>query len=263
MALSKARFCLSRSTAATSPERIYWGVFLDSSAFLTQLSADGSKFLFSTYLGGSSNDDARGLAVDASGSAYVVGNTRSGDFPVTSGAYETNLGNGGPGFENTFVAKYPNTLATSTGTTTTAPSTTTTVSYSNLTSPGTTAVTTSNTGPPPPANFNLSGTYYDFTTTATFSGNVTVCVDYIPADFTNALALQLLHYQGGSWVQVTSSNDTTNGVICGVVSSLSPFAISDQNVPLAKSQCKDGEWQLWRNPAFKNQGQCVSFVNHS
>jgi len=30
----------------TSPEGIYWGVFLDTDSFLTQLSADGSKFLF-------------------------------------------------------------------------------------------------------------------------------------------------------------------------------------------------------------------------
>jgi hypothetical protein len=34
-------------------------------------------------------------------------------------------------------------------------------------------------------------------------------------------------------------------------------------VPLSKSDCKDGEWQQWTNPPFKNQGQCIKFVNHS
>jgi len=245
-----------------SPETLYWGTSQDQDAFLTQLSADGSKFLFSTYLGGSNRETARGLAVDSSGSAYVVGNTRSSDFPVTAGAYQTAFGAGGPGFENFFVAKYPNTLASSTGTTTTTPNTTTSVTFSSLSSPGTTTVTTSATGPTPPAGFNFNGTYYDFTTTSTFSGNVTVCIDYIPSNFSNPGMLQLFHYQSGSWVQVTTSNDTTNGVICGQVNSLSPFAIGDQNAPLNKDNCKEGDWQLWTNPSFKNQGQCIDFVNH-
>ena len=188
--------------STTSPETLYWGTYQETQAFLTQLSADGSHFLFSTYLGGSNGDDARGLAVDSTGSAYVVGTTHSSDFPATAGAYQTSLGAGGPGFSNLLVAKYPNTLASSTGSSTTAPSSTTNVTFSNLTSPGTTTVTTSNTGPTPPAGFNFSGTYYDFTTTSTFSGSVTVCVDYIPSNYADPSLLQLFHYQGGAWVSV-------------------------------------------------------------
>jgi hypothetical protein len=45
--------------------------------------------LYSTYLGGSGDDYATGLAVDAAGDAYVVGNTSSPDFPTTMGAYQT------------------------------------------------------------------------------------------------------------------------------------------------------------------------------
>lgn len=32
--------------------------------------------------------------------------------------------------------------------------------------------------------------------------------------------------------------------------------------PTTKEQCKDGGWQQFDNPSFKNQGQCVSYVNH-
>lgn len=32
--------------------------------------------------------------------------------------------------------------------------------------------------------------------------------------------------------------------------------------PTSKDQCKNGGWQTFNNPSFRNQGQCVSFVNH-
>ena len=44
---------------------------------------------YSTYLGGSSINSANGIAVDASGNAYITGRTISTNFPVTTGAYDT------------------------------------------------------------------------------------------------------------------------------------------------------------------------------
>jgi hypothetical protein len=57
-------------------------------AFVTKLSADGSTLVYSTYLGGSLDEEAHGIALDSSGNAWVTGTTSSFDFPVTSGALQ-------------------------------------------------------------------------------------------------------------------------------------------------------------------------------
>ncbi len=51
-------------------------------AFITKLSASGSALSYSTYLGGRRNDYGNGIAVDASGNAYITGLTSSSDFPT-------------------------------------------------------------------------------------------------------------------------------------------------------------------------------------
>jgi len=56
---------------------------------------------YSTYLGGSSVDYGYGIAVDTFGSAYVTGETSSGNFPTTAGAFQTTPA----GTSNAFVAK--------------------------------------------------------------------------------------------------------------------------------------------------------------
>jgi hypothetical protein len=52
-------------------------------AFVTKLSLDGSALVYSTYLGGTDDDDkAYSIAVDSNHHAYVTGLTRSNDFPT-------------------------------------------------------------------------------------------------------------------------------------------------------------------------------------
>jgi hypothetical protein len=53
-------------------------------AFVTKLAVNGSSLRYSTYLGGSADDDGRGVAVDRFGSAYVTGRTLSSDFPLVA-----------------------------------------------------------------------------------------------------------------------------------------------------------------------------------
>ncbi len=59
------------------------------SAFVTKINQAGSGFVYSTYLGGSSSSAGRGIAVDATGRAYITGDTVSLDFPTTDGAIQT------------------------------------------------------------------------------------------------------------------------------------------------------------------------------
>ena len=54
----------------------------DTDAFLAKLNATGSSLVYSTYLGGSGIDYGRGVAVDASGDAFITGSTQSTDFPT-------------------------------------------------------------------------------------------------------------------------------------------------------------------------------------
>ena len=52
-------------------------------AFITKLTPTGDALVYSTYLGGSDDDDkAYGIAVDSNNHAYVTGETRSNDFPT-------------------------------------------------------------------------------------------------------------------------------------------------------------------------------------
>ncbi len=60
--------------------------------FVTKLAPGGDSLVYSTYLGGSSNDRGFGLAVDAGGNAYVTGHTHSTDFPTVN-PYQTDQPN--------------------------------------------------------------------------------------------------------------------------------------------------------------------------
>lgn len=70
-------------------------------AFITKLNALGGTLFYSTFLGGSDSDLGNSIVLDAAGNAYVMGQTRSPDFPTTTGAFDVTLS----GVNDVFVTK--------------------------------------------------------------------------------------------------------------------------------------------------------------
>ncbi len=60
-----------------------------SDGVLLALDPTLSTVVYGTFLGGSANDEASGLAVDSLGRTVVIGRTSSSDFPTTAGAFDT------------------------------------------------------------------------------------------------------------------------------------------------------------------------------
>lgn len=66
----------------------------DQDAFVTKLNPAGSALVYSTLLGGTGSEDISDIEVDPAGNAYVIGSTLfPGDFPLTTGAYDTSPAN--------------------------------------------------------------------------------------------------------------------------------------------------------------------------
>lgn len=61
-------------------------------AFVTKISSTGSSLAYSTYLGGSAQEEGHGISVDTDASAYVTGRTISADFPVLDACQASNGG---------------------------------------------------------------------------------------------------------------------------------------------------------------------------
>jgi hypothetical protein len=97
------------------------------------------------------------------------------------------------------------------------------VNFATVTASGVTTLTATQTAPALPSGYELGdpATFYDLTTTATYSGFITVCLSY--AGVTPA-PTALLHYENGAWQDITTTNDPGTQTICGVTTSLSPFA---------------------------------------
>jgi hypothetical protein len=100
--------------APTTAEGIFWGFEATpdalptptgaNAAFLVKLDPSATVFNYATLLGGSSNDGATALALDAAGNVYLTGSASSTNFPVTTGAFQ--MANSAAPANNAFVAKF-------------------------------------------------------------------------------------------------------------------------------------------------------------
>ena len=75
-----------------------------SDVFVTKLNSAGNVLMYSTYLGGSSDDYGHAIAVDQAGSAHVTGETISSDFP-TQNPYDGSYNGGTSTSGDAFVTK--------------------------------------------------------------------------------------------------------------------------------------------------------------
>jgi hypothetical protein len=57
--------------------------------FVSKLNSTGTNLIYSTYIGGSSNDEGKGIAIDGSGNAYITGWTSSNNYDITPGSFQT------------------------------------------------------------------------------------------------------------------------------------------------------------------------------
>ncbi len=88
---------------ASSIQPTYGGGLHDG--FVIKLDPAGTAIVYSTYLGGASEDFGQGIAVDGAGAAYVTGSTKSTSFPgVTAGSIQPAIA-AAPGEPNAFVTK--------------------------------------------------------------------------------------------------------------------------------------------------------------
>jgi hypothetical protein len=89
-------------------------------AFITKLSAGGTSFVFSTYLGGVGDDRAWAVALDSDDNIYVTGSALTAcspasstttmcnptsTFPTTAGAFQNSATKQSPGYSDVFVSK--------------------------------------------------------------------------------------------------------------------------------------------------------------
>jgi hypothetical protein len=74
-------------------------------AFLSALDSSGVALRYSTYLGGSYNTQANGIALDSTENSYITGLTASPDFPITSGVLQASNQAASNNGSNAFVAK--------------------------------------------------------------------------------------------------------------------------------------------------------------
>lgn len=111
------------------------------------------------------------------------------------------------------------------------------LTFGDVTAGGVTTVSEVGFGPQVPADFALltfdlgSSVFYDINTTAEFTGEVTVCIDYDPGAVTPSFLrnfVRLYHYEDDTtWVDITDEalTDRTAGRICGQTTSFSFFAL--------------------------------------
>jgi len=109
-----------------------------------------------------------------------------------------------------------------------------TVTFPTVNESGVTTMTISTENPvePTPSDFYvIESNFYDITTTANYSGLITIGISYDESQVGNEESLVLFHWNGSEWEDVTTYVDTVENIVYGQVTSLSPFFIGEPTAP--------------------------------
>ena len=112
-----------------------------------------------------------------------------------------------------------------------------TMTFSEVTEGGITTITVNDQGPPISTEFQLYlGLYYEFTTTAAYTGPITICINYDefdPPDPEREANLKLMQYDEAAedFIDITTSHNTETNIICGVTDHLSNFGLMYDSTP--------------------------------
>jgi hypothetical protein len=92
------------TTAGAYDETYNGGSNFGGDGFITKLDASGSTLVYSTFIGGTSNDYGNSIAIDANDDAYITGYSKSINYPTTPGVYDDSL-NGTGAFTDLIITK--------------------------------------------------------------------------------------------------------------------------------------------------------------
>ncbi len=67
-------------------------LFYNSDMAIIKYNANGTQRLYATYIGGNNNEQPHSMITDDRGNLYILGATRSANFPITANAFQTNFG---------------------------------------------------------------------------------------------------------------------------------------------------------------------------
>ncbi|HVR97585.1 MAG TPA: fibronectin type III domain-containing protein [Thermoanaerobaculia bacterium] len=214
----EGRYVVSYSTSPGGPYNVYGSTAskFDASLAITGLAPETTYYFFVQTVSDASPQNSSTLVSEPS---VIVSGTTEFDTPA-----------------GTEVVVQPS--DTSTGTTPV------TLTFDNVTQGGATTLTTSASGPAPPMGFQLGDppVYYEISSTALFSGQVMVCIDYTGTSFTDEDEVRLLHFESGAWTDTTVSVNTADHTVCGTVTSFSPFVVAQRTETSVRIDIKPGEF---------------------